>query len=99
MRTAKAPKPNIEALQDAVFKIDPDAIVIFGGANGIDIRIKAGAHNQVTFRSNTLAGIIAEALHFTPPESLNSGPKTNAWNAGSGRLMENAGGSPEITAG
>lgn len=43
MRTAKAPKPNIEALQDAVFKIDPDAIVIFGGANGIDIRIKAYA--------------------------------------------------------
>ena len=43
MRTAKAPKPNIEALQDAVFKIDPDAIVIFGGTNGIDIRIKAYA--------------------------------------------------------
>lgn len=34
----------------------------------------------------------------TPPESLNSGPKTNAWNVGSGRLMENAGGSPEIIA-
>lgn len=43
MRTAKAPKPNIEALQDAVFKIDKDAIVIFGGANGIDIRINAYA--------------------------------------------------------
>ena len=38
MRTAKAPKPNIEALQDAVFKINPDAIVIYGGANGIDIQ-------------------------------------------------------------
>ena len=43
MRTAKAPKPNVEALQDAVFKIDPDAIVIFNGANGLDIRIKAYA--------------------------------------------------------
>lgn len=30
-------------------------------------KLKAGAHNQVTFQSNTLAGVIAEALHFTPP--------------------------------
>lgn len=43
MRTAKAPKPNIEALQDAVFKINNDAIVIFTGSNGIDIQIKAYA--------------------------------------------------------
>lgn len=40
MRTAKAPKPNVEALQDAVFKINKDAIVIFAGANGIDIRAR-----------------------------------------------------------
>ena len=30
-------------------------------------QLKAGAHNQMTFQSNTLSGIIAEALHFTPP--------------------------------
>ena len=59
MRTHKAPKPNMEALQDAVFKINDGAIVIFGGANGIDIRIKAYALtvNEILYFSFRLYGI------------------------------------------
>lgn len=41
MRTAKAPKPNMEAIQDALFRIDDNFIADFTGSNGINIRTKA----------------------------------------------------------
>lgn len=41
MRTAKAPKPNMEAIQDALFRIDDKLIADFTGTNGLNIRTES----------------------------------------------------------
>ena len=89
MRTYKAPKPNMEALQDAVFKINDDAIVIFTGSNGIDIRIKTyaltvdeilsisfrlyGIHNQLEVTTEGGAIVLHGATYRLLPEFLIEG--------------------------
>lgn len=89
MRTHKAPKPNMEALQDAVFKIKNAAIVIFTGTNGIDIRIKAyaltvdeilsfsfrlyGIHNQLEITTEDGALVLHGATYRLLPEFLIEG--------------------------
>ena len=89
MRTAKAPKPNIEALQDAVFKIDQDTIVIFNEDNGIDIHIKVyaltvdeilsfsfrlyGVHNRLEVTAERGAIVLHGATYRLLPEFLIEG--------------------------
>lgn len=89
MRTAKAPKPNIEALQDAVFKINKDAIVIYGGTNGIDIRIDVydltvdeilsfsfrlyGIHNRLEVKADDGVLVLHGATYRLLPEFLIEG--------------------------
>ena len=89
MRTLKAPKPNMEALQDAVFKIDDEAIVIFPGFNGIDVRFKTyaltvdvilsfsfrlyGIHNQLEVRTEGGALVLHGATYRLLPEFLIEG--------------------------
>lgn len=89
MRTHKAPKPNMEALQDAVFKINNAAIVIFTGTNGINIRIKAyaltvdeilsfsfrlyGIHNRLEITTEDGALVLHGATYRLLPEFLIEG--------------------------
>lgn len=89
MRTAKAPKPNIEALQDAVFIINKDAIVIYGGTNGIDIRIDVyaltvdeilsfsfrlyGIHNRLEVKADDSVLVLHGATYRLLPEFLIEG--------------------------
>ena len=89
MRTLKAPKPNMEALQDAVFKIDKDTIVIFTGTNGIDIRIKSfaltvdeiisysfrlyGIHNRLEVAAEDGRIVLHGATYYLLPEFLIEG--------------------------
>lgn len=89
MRTAKAPKPNMEALQDAVFKINKAAIVIFTGTNGIDIRTKGyslrvdailsfsfrlyGTHNSLEVAAEDGGIVLHGATYYLLPEFLIEG--------------------------
>lgn len=55
---------GIVILQDTQYPAD---FYIRASGEPQAFKLSPGAHNQVTFRSNTMAGVIAETLHLTPP--------------------------------
>lgn len=64
----KMGKPaGIVILQDTQY---PSDFYLRASTDPAAFRLKAGAHNQVTFRSNTMAGIISKELKLTPPYSV-----------------------------
>lgn len=88
MRTAKAPKPNMEAIQDALFRIDTDLIAGFTGTNGIDIRAKYrltvdtvlsisfrlyGVHNRLAIETEAGRLLLHGATYYLLPEFLIEG--------------------------
>lgn len=89
MRTAKAPKPNMEAIQDALFKINTGLVASFTGANGINIRVKTyqisidellsinfrlyGVHNRISVGTNDRDLQLHGATYYLLPEFLIEG--------------------------
>ena len=89
MRTAKAPKPNMEAIQDALFRIDDDLIADFTGTNGINIRTKSycltvdtilsinfrlyGVHNRLEVQTEDRYLLLHGATYRLLPEFLVEG--------------------------
>lgn len=89
MRTAKAPKPNMEAIQDALFRIDDNLIADFYGANGINIRTKSycltvdtilsinfrlyGVHNSLQVQTEDRYLLLHGATYRLLPEFLIEG--------------------------
>lgn len=89
MRTAKAPKPNMEAIQDALFRINADLIADFTGANGINIRTKSycltvdtilsinfrlyGVHNHLQVQTEDRYLLLHGATYRLLPEFLIEG--------------------------
>lgn len=89
MRIVKAPMPNIEAIQDAVFKISQSFTVHFTGTNGIYINTDRyemtvddilsinfrlyGVHNRLKVHSNTGCLHLYGATYWLLPEFLIEG--------------------------
>lgn len=64
----KMGKPaNVVILQDTQYPTD---FYIQASKTPMAFPLKNGSRNQVFFNSNTMAGIIAEAIHLTPPYSV-----------------------------
>ncbi|MBQ3439176.1 MAG: hypothetical protein IJG35_04260 [Bacteroidales bacterium] len=61
----KMGKPSgIVVLQDSQY---PSDFYLRASKDPMAFKLKTGQCNQFCFESNTLAGIMAEALHLTPP--------------------------------
>ncbi len=89
MRTAKAPKPNMEAIQDALFRINADFIANFTGTNGLDILTKTyrltvddilsvnfrlyGVHNRLAIETENRHLLLHGATYYLLPEFLIEG--------------------------
>lgn len=89
MRTAKAPKPNMEAIQDALFRIDDHLIADFTGSNGLNIRTKSycltvntilsisfrlyGVHNSLEVQTEDRYLLLHGATYRLLPEFLIEG--------------------------
>lgn len=89
MRTAKAPKPNMEAIQDALFRINADFIANFTGTNGLDILTKTyrltvddilsvnfrlyGVHNRLAIETEDGHLLLHGATYYLLPEFLIEG--------------------------
>lgn len=88
MRTAKAPKPNMKAIQDALFRIDVHLIADFPGSNGINIRTKTylsvdailsisfrlyGVHNRMEVTAEDSWLVLHGATYRLLPEFLIEG--------------------------
>ena len=64
----KMGKPGaVVVLQDNQY---PSDFYLRASKDPMAFPMKAGSRNQFIFKSNTLAGIIAEAIHLTPPYAL-----------------------------
>ena len=64
----KMGKPSgIVILQDTQYPAD---FYIRASSDPMAFRLKAGAHNQVTMRSNTMAGIMGKELKIAPPYTV-----------------------------
>lgn len=89
MRTVKAPKPNLDAIQDALFRINADFIADFTGTNGLDIRTKTyrltiddilsvcfrlyGVHNRLAIETDGGHLLLHGATYYLLPEFLIEG--------------------------
>lgn len=88
MRTAKAPKPNMEAIQDALSRIDVHLIADFPGSNVINIRTKTyltvdailsisfrlyGVHNRMEATAEDSWLVLHGATYYLLPEFLTKG--------------------------
>lgn len=61
-------KPSgVVVLQDSQY---PSDFYLRSSTEPMAFLLKPGSKNQFCFKSNTLAGIMADALHFTPPYTL-----------------------------
>lgn len=61
----KMGKPGaVVVLQDTQY---PSDFYLKASKDPMAFPMKAGSRNQFIFKSNTLAGIMAEAIHLTPP--------------------------------
>lgn len=64
----KMGKPaGIVVLQDSQY---PQDFYLKASKDPLAFQLKAGARNQVTFQSNTLADVIAKELRITPPYKI-----------------------------